>query len=83
IVFSMLAVGFMMIPILGSVGIPSSNLFPVPEAPYNLFPYLFLIYLVTSCSWFLIKKQRSPHLVAGMQQRVDEIHASFAERNNY
>ncbi|WP_322743346.1 APC family permease [Sphaerospermopsis aphanizomenoides] len=83
IVFSMLAVGFMMIPILGSVGIPGSNLFPVPEAPYNLFPYLFLIYLVTSCSWFLIKKQRSPHLVAGMQQRVDEIHASFAERNNY
>lgn len=83
IVFSMLAVGFMMIPILGSVGIPGSNLFPVPEAPYNLFPYLFLIYLVASCGWFLIKKQRSPHLVAGMQQRVDEIHASFAERNNY
>lgn len=83
IVFSILAVGFMMIPIVGSVGIPGSNLFPVPEAPYNLFPYLFLIYLVASCGWFLIKKQRSPHLVAGMQQRVDEIHASFAERNNY
>jgi amino acid transporter len=83
IVFSILAVGFMMIPILGSVGIPGSNLFPVPEAPYNLFPYLFLTYLVASCGWFLIKKQRSPHLVAGMQQRVDEIHASFVERNNY
>ncbi|QYX33801.1 APC family permease [Sphaerospermopsis torques-reginae] len=83
IVFSILAVGFMMIPIVGSVGIPGSNLFPVPETPYNLFPYLFLIYLVASCGWFLIKKQRSPHLVAGMQQRVDEIHASFAERNNY
>ncbi|TAF02245.1 MAG: APC family permease [Nostocales cyanobacterium] len=83
VVFSVLAVGFMMLPILGSVGIPGSSLFPVPEAPYNTFPYLFLMYLVASCGWFLIKKQRSPHLVAGMQQRVEEIHASFAERNNY
>ncbi|TAE58902.1 MAG: APC family permease [Nostocales cyanobacterium] len=83
IVFSVLAVGFMMIPIFGSVGIPGNSLFPVPEAPYNIFPYLFLAYLFISCGWFLIKKQRSPHLATGMQQRVDEIHASFADRNNY
>jgi amino acid transporter len=83
VMFSVLAVGFMMIPIVGSVGLPGSSIFPAPEAPYNTFPYLFLMYLVASCGWFLIKKQRSPHLVAGMQERVEEIHASFAERNNY
>lgn len=83
VVLSVLAVAFMLIPIVGSVGIPGNNLFPVPEAPYNVFPYLFLMYLVASCGWFFIKKQRSPHLVTGMQQRVEEIHASFAERKNY
>ncbi|MBD2295520.1 APC family permease [Anabaena sphaerica FACHB-251] len=83
VVFSVLAVAFMMLPILGSVGLPGSSLFPVPEAPYNTFPYLFLMYLLASCGWFLMQKQRSPHLVAGMQQRVEEIHASFADRNNY
>jgi amino acid transporter len=83
VIFSVLAVGFMIIPILGSVGIPGSNLFPVPASPYNIFPYLFLMYLVASCGWFFIKTQRSPHLVSGMQQRVEEIHASFTEKNNY
>ncbi|NMG18031.1 APC family permease [Brasilonema bromeliae] len=35
LVSSVLAVGFMMIPVLGSVGIPGSTMFPVPEPPYN------------------------------------------------
>lgn len=82
IVFSIMAVGLMMIPIVGSVGIPGNSLFPVPQAPYNIFPYLFLMYLLVSCGWFLIKKQHSPHLVTRMQQRVEEIHASFGETNN-
>ncbi|WP_242041441.1 APC family permease [Leptolyngbya sp. FACHB-261] len=46
IVFSGLAVGFMMLPVVGMIGIPGSSLFPVPEAPYNLFPYLVLLYLL-------------------------------------
>lgn len=82
-VFAVLAVAFMMIPVVGSVGIPGNSLFPMPEAPYNTFPYLFLLYLSVTCGWFLIKKQRSPHLAAGTIQRVDDIHARFAERNNY
>ena len=83
VVFAALAVAFMMIPVVGSVGISGSSLFPVPEAPYNTFPYLFLLYLSVTCGWFFVKKQRSPHLVAGIRQRVNDIHARFAERNNY
>ncbi|MEG4346193.1 hypothetical protein QUB70_23350 [Microcoleus sp. A003_D6] len=30
----------------GSAGIPGSTMFPPPEAPYDAFPYLFLMYLV-------------------------------------
>jgi amino acid transporter len=44
VAFSLSAIAFMAIPLLGSVGIPGSKLFPPPEAPYNIFPYLFLIY---------------------------------------
>ncbi|OUL24722.1 amino acid permease [Nostoc sp. RF31YmG] len=80
VVFAVLAVGFMIIPILGSVGIPGSTLFPVPEAPYDLFPYLFLLYLVVTCGWFNIKRLRSPNLVAGMRQGIEEIHARFSDR---
>jgi amino acid transporter len=74
---SMLAVGFMMLPILGSVGVPGSSWFPVPEAPYNLFPYLFLLYLAVTCGWFSWKKHRSPNLVRSMRRSVEEIHSCF------
>ncbi|BAY18018.1 amino acid permease-associated region [Nostoc sp. HK-01] len=81
IVFSILGVGFMMIPVLGSVGIPGSSLFPVPEAPYNAFPYLFLMYIVATSGWFIVKRRRSPHLVAGMHRGIEEIHARFSDRS--
>jgi amino acid transporter len=77
IMFSALAIGFMMIPILGSVGIPGSNLFPVPEAPYNAFPYLFLMYLAVTCGWFIMQRLRSPEIVISMERGIDAIHARF------
>lgn len=78
LVFSVLGVGFMSLPVLGSIGIPGSPLFPVPEAPYNLFPYLFLLYLSVTCGWFLIQRARSPRLVGVMEQSINEIHDRFA-----
>jgi amino acid transporter len=78
IVFSMLAVSFMLLPILGSVGIPGSTLFPVPAPPYDAFPYLFLMYLMVTCGWFAVQRLRSPEVVESVERGVDEIHARFA-----
>ncbi|MDZ8235991.1 MAG: APC family permease [Nostoc sp. ChiQUE01a] len=79
VVFSIVGVGFMMIPVLGSVGIPGSTLFPVPEAPYNVFPYLFLLYILATCGWFIVKRLRSPNLVVKMRQGIEEIHTRFSD----
>ncbi|GAB1544702.1 APC family permease [Scytonema sp. NUACC21] len=81
VMFSVLAVCFMMIPVLGSVGIPGSSLFPVPEAPYDIFPYLFLMYLAVTCGTFVMQRLRYPWIVAEMQQGVEEIHARFSDRD--
>lgn len=70
----------MMIPVLGSLGIPGSKLFPVPKAPYDTFPYIFLLYLVVTCGWFNIKRWRSPNLIVGMRQEIEKIHARFNDR---
>ncbi|BAY49661.1 amino acid permease-associated region [Scytonema sp. HK-05] len=80
VVFSLLAVGFMMIPVLGSVGIPGSTMFPVPEPPYNVFPHLFLLYLVITCGWFFMQRLRSPRIVVEMRQGIEEIHTRFNDR---
>ncbi|KAF3886140.1 MULTISPECIES: APC family permease [Nostocales] len=81
VVFSVLAVAFMMIPVLGSVGIPGSTMFPVPEAPYDVFPYLFLTYLALTCGTFVLQRLRSPNIVMEMRQGVEEIHARFSDRD--
>jgi amino acid transporter len=77
IVFSLIAIGFMFIPLLGSVGIPGSSMFPVPEAPYNVFPYLFLIYIATACGWFIFQRMHSPKMVKKMVKAIDAIHVRF------
>jgi amino acid transporter len=78
LVCSVVAIGFMMIPVIGSVGIPGSNLFPVPAAPYNLFPYLFLVYLGVTCGWFVRQRLRRPNLIKMMQHNIEELHERFA-----
>ncbi len=77
LVFAALALGFMTIPVLGSVGLPGSDLFPVPEAPYNILPYLFLGYLAVICGWFLVQRMRSPHVVRSMEKGMATIHSKF------
>jgi amino acid transporter len=81
-VFSLLAVGFMMIPVVGTVGIPGSNLFPVPEAPYNTFPYLFLLYLAAGFGWFVIQRLRFPRMVRKMERAIEAIHVSHSNARN-
>ena len=78
ILFSVLGVVFM-IPVVGTVGIPGSTLFPVPAAPYNTFPYLVLLYFITGFGWFVIQRLRYPKMVKKMERCIDEIHARFQD----
>ena len=82
IMFSVLAVGFMILPIVGTVGIPGSSLFPVPAPPQNVFPYLFLLYLIAGCGWFVILRFRSPRLVKSMALSIAAIDARFSDEAN-
>jgi len=82
VVFSVLAVAFMLLPVLGTIGIPGSTLFPPPEAPLNSFPYLFLLYLAASSGWFFYQRLRHPRMVRRMERSINEIHASFDNIEN-
>jgi len=82
VLFSILGVGFMMIPVVGTIGIPGSSLFPVPEAPYNTFPYLFMLYLAVGCGWFFIQRLRFPRMVRKMERAIEAIHVSYRDSND-
>jgi amino acid transporter len=78
LIFAVLGVAFMVIPVLGSVGLPGENsLFPVPAAPYNVFPYLFLLYLVVGAGWFVILRLRSPEIIQEMENDIEASHTRF------
>ncbi len=77
---AVLAVVFMIIPIVGSIGIPGKNsVFPVPEPPYNVFPYLFLMYLVVGGGWFLMLRLHSPEIIEDMKRDIEAIHIKFGD----
>ncbi|WNZ48512.1 APC family permease [Leptolyngbya boryana CZ1] len=84
VIFSVLGVGFMMLPVVGTIRIPGSTLFPAPEAPANVFPYLFALYLAVGFGWFVVQRFRTPHLVKHMERSIHAIHSNHAnstERN--
>ncbi len=83
IVVSVLAIIFMLIPVLGSIGVAGnsflSQIFPIPAAPYNVFPYLFLLYLALGAGWFAIIRARSPRIIQKMEADIEAAHSRFSE----
>jgi amino acid transporter len=66
IAIAAIAIIFLMIPVVGSV-------YPVPPAPFNVFPYLFLMYLVVGGGWFLMLRLHSPEIIENIQQELSEV----------
>lgn len=68
---SVLAIIFMGTALAGAV-------YPVPPAPYNWLPYLFIAYLAAGWIWFLIAKGRSSKVVTDIHADLGAIRDRFA-----
>ena len=47
------------------------SLYPVPDYPYNLLPYLFAAYLALGAAWFGYLKLRAPAVLATMEHDME------------
>ena len=72
ILYSILGVAFMILPLVGTIGIPGSTLFPPPAFPNNLLIWVFAVYMVAGLVWLLIQKIRFPGLIPMMKSSMDE-----------
>ena len=79
IIFAVMGVGFMIIPVLGSIGLPGNDLFPVPAAPYDSFPKWFLLYIVLGGAWFMVLRARSPQIIQEMEADIEASHTRFTD----
>ena len=74
--------GFMLLPLLGLVGIPGNKLFPPPSFPSNLLVWIFIAYMAVGLVWLLIQKARSPDMIPTMKTSMDEIDLKFNDVKN-
>jgi amino acid transporter len=58
------------IPAVGSV-------YPVPAAPVNYFPYLFLVYLGIGTAWIVVFHRRRPMAGSSIREDLDLSHGRF------
>ncbi len=72
IAIAVIAVLFMLVPVVGSI-------YPLPASPFNVFPYLFLMYLMVGGGWFLMLRLHSPEIVENMELELEKIHTKFNE----
>jgi len=72
IVLSVITVLVLLIPIVGS-------LYPTPDYPYNLFPYVFVAWLVAGGLWFIIRKSQLPEVSSNIESNVESVHQYYKD----
>ncbi|MBD2102559.1 APC family permease [Leptolyngbya sp. FACHB-261] len=72
IVLAVLSVLFMLVPVVGSV-------YPTPPSPFNVFPYLFLMFLLVGATWFFLLRLHSPEIIDEMEGELEAIHTRFSD----
>ena len=64
VVIGMLGAALMSFVVFGSV-------YPVPEYPYNILPYLFFAYMAVGGVWFAVLKVKSPQTLTSIQHDME------------
>jgi amino acid transporter len=49
------------------------SIYPVPAAPYNYFPWGFVVYMLIGVVWFYILKTRAPQTLHGIEHDLESL----------
>jgi amino acid transporter len=72
---SVLAVSFMILPFLGVVGVPGSELFPPPKFPNNLLVWVFVAYMTGGALWLFVLKIVNPRKFPALSKANEDLRA--------
>lgn len=77
IAYSIAGTGFMILPFVGTVGIPGSSMFPARSFPNNLLFGIFLIYMLGGLAYLWLQRLRDPKMIPTMRNAIERIEAQF------
>ncbi|MFG1480005.1 APC family permease [Xanthobacter sp. V4C-4] len=79
VAISALSIAFMALPVLGTIGIPGSELFPPPGFPDNVLFLLFVAYMAIGLGWMTLQRVRRPHLLLNLRSAIDDLDLHLAK----
>jgi len=47
------------------------SVYPVPDYPYNYFPYGFVVYMIVGVLWFLVLRNKMPQVLRGIEHDLE------------
>jgi amino acid transporter len=77
---SMGGIAFMLLPLIGIIGIPGSELFPTPDSVGVALVSIFAIYMAAGLAWLLLQRSRRPKMIAQMLSSIASMDLQFAHR---
>jgi amino acid transporter len=72
-------VGFMLLPLFGTIGIPGSTFLPPPDATGLVLVGIFVAYMAVGVGWLLLQRTRRPKMIDQMQSAIENVHLQFAQ----
>jgi amino acid transporter len=79
LVYSAGGIGFMLLPLIGTIGIPGSELLPMPDAGGMVLIGIFAVYMAVGLGWLALQRARRPKMIGQMQSAIDSVDLQFAQ----
>ncbi len=79
IAFSAGGVGFMLLPLIGILGIPGSTILPTPDEEATALLSIFGGYMAFGLGWLVLQRMRRPRMIAEMQLAIENVELQFAQ----
>ncbi|MET0343579.1 MAG: APC family permease [Polyangiales bacterium] len=71
-------IAFMLLPVIGTVGIPGSELLPTPDASGLILFGIFGAYMAAGLAWIIIERIRRPKMVAQLRNAIHNFDLQLA-----
>ncbi|WP_261403707.1 APC family permease [Chenggangzhangella methanolivorans] len=78
VAYSAGGLAFMALPLLGTFGLPGSELFPPIDWPNTLLAGAFFAYMLVGVAWLLVERIRRPQMIETVQDAVEGGQMQFA-----
>jgi len=71
--FSAGGVVFMLLPVIGTIGIPGSELLPPPDGVGVVLVAVFALYMTAGVAWLVLQRMRRPEMIGQMQSAIENV----------